>query len=354
VSLRRVVCTVGVGGLGLAGLALRLSAGEAALLPAPAAQPTPTPLWAGLLDHSAVAFTAPVPPLASTPLDDDYIRHADTPPQWWSCLRCADYRPSGGSWRILLDRGVLRIIYDVTLWRTLASYEVDGDQLRIFNDPMCPWEEGVYQWDKQGGRLALRVVEDTCAFGLRAENLTAGDWLSCRPPDLRAAASDSWSRPKGCTLPRVDPPPDSAPGVAVTIYPDDARQDPSRLDWRAAANADNLPSPTGTEISRAEGTVRYGVNLILWQGGRWAEVTTDISSEAIGVQFWGPARMGAARLLFDGQEVWRGEVAQLGKHLTMYGGYVEVSGFSPGRHTLRVEHLGADDRPLTVLLFGGR
>jgi hypothetical protein len=142
--------------------------------------------------------------------------------------------------------------------------------------------------------------------------------------------------------------------VTVTVYPDDARQDPSRLAWRAAANADNIPSPPGIQITHAEGVVPYGVNLILWEGGRWAEMTTDIPSRALGVQFWGPARMGTARLLFDGQEVWRGEVAQLGEHLTMYGGYVEVSGFAPGRHTLRVEHLGVDDRPETVLFFGGR
>jgi hypothetical protein len=64
--------------------------------------------------------------------------------------------------------------------------------------------------------------------------------------------------------------------------------------------------------------------------------------------------MGVARLLFDGEEVWRGEVAPLGRHLQLFGGYLEISGFPPGEHVLRVEHLGADERPLTVLYFGGR
>ena len=64
--------------------------------------------------------------------------------------------------------------------------------------------------------------------------------------------------------------------------------------------------------------------------------------------------MGIARVLFDGQEVWRGDVADLGRYLQLFGGFVEVSEFGPGEHTLRVEHLGADDRPVTVLFFGGR
>ena len=353
-SLRRTVSLVCLIPVGLGWLALRLSGVEASSPPPLAGHPTPTPLWGGLLDHVAVPLAAPLPPSSPTALDDAYARHSDDPPQWWSCLRCADYRPSGGTWRILLDRGVLRIVYDVTRWRTLASYEVDGDRLRIFNDPMCPWEAGVYRWEEEASRLALDVVEDTCAFGLRAENLTAGDWLSCRPPDLRAAVSGAWSQPAGCAAARVEPPPDSASPVVVTVVPGDARQLPSALAWIAPANADNVATPSGVELARAPQAVPYGLNVILWEGGSWAEVTTELPAQALGVQFWGPSTMGVARLLFDGEEVWRGEVAALGRNLTLFGGYLEVSGFAPGKHTLRVEHLGADERPLTVLFFGGR
>jgi hypothetical protein len=142
--------------------------------------------------------------------------------------------------------------------------------------------------------------------------------------------------------------------LTVTILPGDARKDPTTLAWVAPANAENVAPPVGVEIAHAAEAVRYGLNVILWEGGPWAEVTTDRSTEAFGVQFWGPSSMGIARLLFDGEEVWRGEVARLGGHLTMYGGYVQLSGFAPGPHTLRVEHLRADERPLTVLFFGGR
>jgi len=354
VDLRRPVSVVCLLAIGLTWLAYRHSVGEASTLPPPAVQTTPTPLWGGLLEHAAVPLASPLPPSSPTALDGAYARHDDTPPQWWSCLRCADYRPTGGTWRILLDRGVLRVLYDVTGWRTLASYIVDGDRLHIFNDPVCPWEGGVYRWQRDAGGLRLDLVDDTCAFGLRAANLTAGDWLSCRPPDLRAAVSDAWSKAAGCAAAVVDPAPPALSSVVVNVVPGDARQVPSAIEWIAPANGDNLAPPSGVELAHASQAVLYGLNVILWEGGPWAEMATELPARALGVQFWGPSTMGVARLLFDGEEVWRGEVAALGRHLQLFGGYLEVSGFPPGRHTLRVEHLGADERPLTVLFFGGR
>jgi hypothetical protein len=339
---------------GILALAVLLSAGEAAASFDVGDRPTPTPLWGGLLDHGPVPIAADLPATTRTTVDGVYARHSNKPPQWWSCLRCADYRPAGGTWRILLDRGVLRILYDVTAWRTLASYEIDGDRLRIFNDPICPWEEGLYRWELHDGSLRLHVVEDTCGFGLRSANLTAGPWLACAPPDLRAAASDAWSKPPGCAPARIAEPPDSPPSVEVRVASGDARKDLSPLKWLAPANADNVAPPDGIVVARHPGAVPYGLNVVLWKGGDWAEVTVDLATEAIGVQFWGPSSMGIARLLFDGEEVWRGEVSQLGRYLQLYGGYVEVTGYSSGVHRLRVEHLGADDRPVTVLFFGGR
>jgi len=351
---RRLSALTMAAGAGLALLSAGLAPWAVAALPMGDVHPTPTPLWGGMLDHEPVPVHSPVPPSVETPIDGAYVRTIDAPPEWWTCLRCADYRPSGGTWRLLLDRGVLRIVDDASRWRSMASVEVHGDQLRVFNDPFCPWDDGTYRWDLQDGRLGLQVVKDECSFGLRAKNLTTGVWLSCRPPDLRAAVSDAWTKPAGCSPPVVPPPPSLPPAVTVSIYPDDPRLDPGRLAWRASANADNRPPPPDVEISRADRAVPYGVTVILWTGGPWVEMTTDHPSEAMGVQFWGPARMGVARVLFDGEEVWRGDAADLGNHLTMFGGYVEISGFPAGRHTLRVEQLGADDRPLTVMLFGGR
>ena len=317
---------------------------------------TPTPLWSGLLGQTPVPQDRPLPANKPTPLDGAYALHDPSPPQWWSCRRCADYRPSGGTWRLLFDRGVLRILYPVTGWRNLASFEVDGDSLQLFNDPICPWDRGTYRWRQVGDGLTLEVVEDACSFGLRAQNLGRASWSSCQPPDLRAAVSDAWNKPSECTqaVPASAPTPAPPTGLSVGVYPNDARGSPAPPKVVIGGNPENAEPPAGVVISHDEGVIPYGMNLILWEGGTWAEAATDMPVDAFGVQFWGPSTMGVGRILFDGDEVWRGVTAELGSSLGQYGGYVEVSGFAPGRHTLRVEHLDLDGRPLTVLFFGLR
>ena len=319
------------------------------------AAPTPTPLWSGLLQLTPVPNDLPLPADDRTPIDGTFAVHDPSPPQWWSCLRCADYRPSGGTWRLRFDRGVLRILYPVTGWRNLASFEVAGETLEVFNDPICPWDRGTYRWHLTEGRLDLEAVEDSCSFGLRAENLSRGTWSSCAPPDNRAAVSDAWEMPPGCEQnnPGLSTPSPSNE-LSVSIHPGDVRRSAVPPQLLVAANSENLIPSDGLEISRSEGVVPYGLNLILWEGGPWAEATVDIPADAIGVQFWGPATMGAGRVMFDGQEIWRGRAADLGSSLVQYGGYVEVSGFAPGRHRIRVEHLDLEGRPLTILFFGVR
>ena len=61
--------------------------------------------------------------------------------------------------------------------------------------------------------------------------------------------------------------------------------------------------------------------------------------------------IGWARILFDGVAVWQVETSQLGNEKDLYGGLVEISGFSPGVHTLRVERLPVDSRLVDVLFF---
>ena len=339
---------------GIVALAVALVAATAAGPQASLAKfrPTPTSMWAGLLSQTPVAVGEPVPPPEPQPVDGTYVVHRDSPPQWWACLRCADYRPSGGLWRLRLDRGVFRLVYDVTGWRTIASYRLDGEILEVFNDPICPSERGVYRWRPQEDALSLAVVRDECAFGLRAENLTSGPWRSCAPPEARAAASEAWPAPRGCLAGRVPPAPGAPDDIEVTIVPGDIRKAPDRPAALVAANSTG--APPNVTVAKDEGAVAYGLNLILWEGGTWVEVSAAHPVEAIGVQFWGPSTMGAARLILDGQEVWRGEIASLGRHLQQYGGYVEIRGFGDGPHTLRVEHLRLDGRPLTVLWFGVR
>jgi len=351
-----LLARLGLAALGVLGAAVL---GMPAVLQVAASTPkspaaTPTLLWSGLLERTPVPQDRPLPADEPTPLDGAYAIHEPSPPQWWSCRRCADYRPSGGTWRLFFDRGVMRILYPVTGWKNLASFEVDGETLHLFNDPICPWDRGTYRWQEDEKGLRLETVEDACAFGLRAENLSRGTWSSCRPPDIRAAVSDAWSKLPECAHAALDSAPSLTPlsGYSVAVYPNDARGSNSPPRVVVGANPENAEPPAGVVISHDAGVVPYGMNLILWEGGAWAEASIDVTADAIGVQFWGPATMGAGRILFDGQEVWRGVASELGSSLEQYGGYVEVSGFAPGRHTLRVEHLDPDGRPVTVLFFG--
>jgi hypothetical protein len=93
-----------------------------------------------------------------------------------------------------LDRGIYRIYYTVTGWRSLGSFTVEGDRVVLFNDPHCRSEVGEYTWLLEDGRLKLAEVEDPCPSNLpmRANNLTKQDWLACPAP------GGSGTPPPGC------------------------------------------------------------------------------------------------------------------------------------------------------------
>jgi hypothetical protein len=329
--------------------------------PVSSAKVSPTNVWLGLQERTPYPYTRPLPDSASAPIDGIFTKLDDSWPQWWMCRRCADYRPAGGIWKLRFDRGVMRIHYNVTEWASLASYEVSGDRLYIFNDPYCPEAVGEYRWaleDKWGlaaRSLDLEVISDSCSFGLRAENLGAQAWGSCSLPNEMTGASDHWHTPPGCE--------DPDPAVlSMTVEPDDslvievhgghARDFVVQPDVYADANRNESALPEGIEIRHDDSSIPYGLNRVLWGEGSWVETSTELPFEAIGVQVLGDNTIGWARLLFDGQEVWRGDTREIWMDKGRYGGYIEIAGFEPGRHTLRVESLGVDYHPVVVAFFG--
>ena len=310
-----------------------------------AARPTAEPASG---EPTPVTYTTPHPPSAASPLDGAYARLDSSWPQWWKCLRCADYRSAGGIWRLQFDRGTLRVEYEVTGWKNLASYVVEADRLTVFNDPICPEQVARYRWQIQDGQLRLQAPQDTCAFGLRVENLETQGWQSCasggdQPPGCAAGAATTATEP-------ASPP----AGISVSVQGGDSRFFAAPPESPVPANAEDRSPPAGIHIDYSPESLGSGLNRILWWEGNWIEVSTELPVTAIGVQFLGAAQIGWARLLLDGQEVWRGNTADLGHTLDQYGGYVEVSGFDLGPHTLRVESLGWDYRPVTVASFGFR
>jgi hypothetical protein len=161
-------------------------------------QGLPSHLWAELFQRTPYPYTLPLPPAEATPLDGTYTKFEtkETPPV--PCRRCPDYAPEGGIWKVNFSKGVFRIFHTVTGWKDMGSFVLSGDQLTLANDPVCHEVVGVYRWKLEDGKLILTVIEDKCAIGLRAMNLTKLPWLSCQPPNREAAITDHWPKPTGC------------------------------------------------------------------------------------------------------------------------------------------------------------
>ncbi|RIK53357.1 MAG: hypothetical protein DCC59_07350 [Chloroflexi bacterium] len=306
--------------------------------------PTSTSVWTALLEATPFAYLTPLPEPVQSAIDGLYVKLDQSRPQWWKCLRCADYRPAGGLWRLQFDKGVMRVFYDVTGWRSIASYSVDGDRIRIFNDPYCPEYVGEYRWSVSGEGLNLEVVNDPCAFDLRAKNLGRQSWNSC-----------AVAKAPGCADIERGETSIISENISedVAVYGGDSRFFASPADLYAHANAGDMPPPEGIQISYADEAIPYGLHRVLWWNGTWIEASVnDESFTAMGVQILGEQTIGWARVLFDGEEVWRGDTAAIWEKLGRHGGYIQISGFEPGAHVIRVEALGFDYRPVTVASFG--
>ncbi len=306
----------------------------------------PAERWEALQNEVPFAYTTPLPDSNPTSIDGTYAKVDQTPPQYWKCLRCADYRPAGGIWKLQFERGVMRIYYDVTGWFSLASYTVEGSSLKIFNDPFCPSEVGEYSLNLVNGSLNLISVSDSaCAFELRQQNLGNQPWLACSGAETAQAP--------GCIAPMVP-----TSGVSeqlphsVKVTGGDSRFFNRPPEIYTAANSADQEPPDGIQITYHEEAVGYGLHRILWWNGDWIEASTDLPFESMGVQIMGEEQIGWARVLFDGMEVWRGDTSAIWEQYGRHGGYIEVSGYQPGRHVLRVESLNFDYRPVTVAGFG--
>jgi hypothetical protein len=166
----------------------------------------PSDIWSSALNKMPHPYTLPLPEPTRTVLDGTYTKFElkESPPV--HCLRCPDYAPEGGIWKLQLDRGVFRIIHQPTGWLSLGSFILTKDrrtagtvdQLVLFNDPNCPEYIATYAWTLEEGQLHLEAIEDSCSIHLRAMNLTNLPWLSCLPPNLEAGITDHWQKPPGC------------------------------------------------------------------------------------------------------------------------------------------------------------
>jgi len=155
-------------------------------------------IWSELLQKKPYPHTAPLPVEVVSALDGTYSRFdpKKTPPV--PCRRCPDYLPEGGIWKLNLDKGVFRIFHEVTGWRSLGSFIIDRNRMQLFNDPCCIKTRGFYRWTFTEGHLMLQAIEDSCAIGLRAKNLTRLPWMSCKILSGNDGGGIPRLKPPGC------------------------------------------------------------------------------------------------------------------------------------------------------------
>ena len=140
--------------------------------------------------------------------------------------------------------------------------------------------------------------------------------------------------------------------LTAIVHPGNAQTFIKQLDVYVDANGEGITSSKGIVITHSGESIPYGLNRVLWGEGDWVQITTELPFESMGVQVLGDHTIGWARVLFDDEEVWRGDTSAIWSYLGRHGGYIEVSDFTEGTHTLRIESLGFDYHPVTVAYFG--
>jgi len=160
--------------------------------------PSSHEVWSGLLQRQPYPYRVPLPEPVRSPVDGTYTKVVAAAADRVHCLRCPDYAPEGGLWKLNLSRGTLRILHPESRWKSIGTYIVAGDRILLANDPACQDELGLYRWRLHEGELVFEAIDDPCAIKLRAMNLTQQPWRSCRPPTIEAAVSGHWPKPEGC------------------------------------------------------------------------------------------------------------------------------------------------------------
>lgn len=154
--------------------------------------------WTELLQRTPYAYRKPLPAEIRSAVDGTFVKFDPKPYPHVPCRRCPDYVPEGGIWKLQFDRGVMRIFYAETGWRSISSFELKGDRLLLFNDPHCTDTVGTYRWTLHEGQLTFELIEDPCAVHMRGKNLTKQPWESCQPPNEESAVTAHWPAPPGC------------------------------------------------------------------------------------------------------------------------------------------------------------
>ena len=131
---------------------------------------------------------------------------------------------------------------------------------------------------------------------------------------------------------------------SVHLHDGDARSFGDPPDVVAYANVEYCSPPNGVTITDSGSpTIWRHYEWIALRTDDWIEATCTIAgTTAVGVQFYGDSNDGWARVLVDGTEVWTGDTYGPGVGPNSFIKYLEISGLTPGSHTVRVENMGTN------------
>jgi hypothetical protein len=123
-------------------------------------------------------YTTPTPPPEPTRLDGTYMRiltledvHGLLP---FRCLRCPPYLPNAGVSTLALHRGNYWLHHQLSGFKALGMFTIEGHRITFFNDPWCPRDRGTYRWNYAGDRLTKAGWTRIQPCIYRIENLWPG------------------------------------------------------------------------------------------------------------------------------------------------------------------------------------
>lgn len=123
----------------------------------------------------------------------------------------------------------------------------------------------------------------------------------------------------------------------------DPRSQPSPN--RAIYNVKPFPDQPSevAQVTTSENIWKGADRLAIQGPGQWIQLSCKQPSALVGVHFWGDENDGFARVLVDGEEVWRGNT--YGPVGAQFYYRLEMAGLPLARHILRVEALGQNGGP---------
>jgi hypothetical protein len=212
---RSALALLALGAMVGAGVVGRATAPTAEARPRPSVSPSPVTLVrvGGLpiadLDVELTEELEPhdyveAPPVEPTAVDGFYLRivtltETGGPNQGlpYRCFRCLPFRISPGVETLTMYRGRFYLEHQMSGFRSLGHYVVEGDRIRFFNDPNCSSTEGRYRWERRGFSLRFELDRDPCPFkDERSDDFTYSPWTKVDACVFRIL--DWWPALLGC------------------------------------------------------------------------------------------------------------------------------------------------------------